>query len=323
VAALRRDFPDLEVVHARSDKERRAALPEAEIYFGWAPGEAGMAPARRLRWLHAPAAGVGAYLTPSLLARDPVVTSSRGVHAIPIAEHVMGMLVALARRFRQAVVEQTTAGWARERWWSGPSIPSELHGKTLGLFGYGAIGREVARRALAFGMRVLPLRRHPERAPEWDPGLLAALGLPAEEPRVEPALGPRDIDRLLADSDAIVVCAALTPETRGALDARALERMKRGAWLVNVARGRIVEEAAVAEALRSGRLAGAALDVFETEPLPRESPLYTLDGAILTPHVSGLSRGFWPRAMAVFRGNLERDAAGSPLWNRVDVKRGY
>ena len=321
--ALRRDFPDLEVTRARSKEEMEAAIGAAEILFSWAPGEDAMSKAERLRWLHAPAAGIGAYLTPSFLKRGAAITNSRGAHAIPIAEHVVGMLVALARRLRAAIVEQTTTGMRRENWWVGPEVPEELFGKTLGLFGYGAIGREVARRALGLGMKVLALRRHPGRPPEWDPELLQVLGLPVEEPASDAVLGPEDFGRLLRDSDAIVVSAALTPETEGIFDAGAFARMRRGAWLLNVARGKIVREDDLIAAVRSGQLGGAALDVFETEPLPPESGLYTLDDVILTPHVSGLSRGFWPRAMALFRANLARDAKGLPLLNRVDPRRGY
>jgi phosphoglycerate dehydrogenase-like enzyme len=308
-------------VDSREELESRAE--EAEILFSWAPGEAAMARASRLRWLHSPAAGIGAYLTPSFLGRGIPLTNSRGVHAIPIAEHVVGMLAALARGFRAAVIEQTTTGMRRERWWGESEVPEELHGKTLGLYGYGAIGREVARRAGAFGMRVVALRRRAERPPSWDPELLRAIGLPEEEPRVDRVLGPEDRDRLLEESDALVVTAALTPETEGSLDARAFARMKRGSWLVNVARGKIVREADLVEALRSGHLGGAALDVFETEPLPPESPLYTLERVLLTPHVSGLSRGFWPREMALFRANLARYREGRPLLNLVDTARGY
>ena len=211
----------------------------------------------------------------------------------------------------------------RENWWVGSEIPDELNGKTIGLFGYGAIGREVARRAGALGMRVLALRRHPDRAPEWDPELLDVLGLPRAEPKVETVLGPGDFDRLLEESDAIVVSAPLTAETKEIFNAKAFARMRPGSWFVNIARGKIVREEDLIAALRAGRLGGAALDVFETEPLPPESPLYTLGNVILTPHVSGLSRGFWPRAMALFRANLVRDAKGIPLLNRVDPERGY
>jgi D-2-hydroxyacid dehydrogenase (NADP+) len=323
VDSIARDFPDVEIARADSREELEREVAGAEILFSWAPGDVAMARAERLRWLHSPAAGIGSYLTPSFVARHVPLTNSRGVHAIPIAEHVMGMLVGLARGFRQAVVEQTTTGMRRERWWGEDDVPQELHGKTLGLYGYGAIGREVARRAGAFGMRVMALRRRAKESPAWDPELLRAIGLPAEEPRVDAVLGPEERDTLLAESDAVVVTAALTPETEGSLDARAFARMKRGAWLVNIARGKIVRETDLVDALRSGHLGGAGLDVYETEPLPPESPLYTLERVLLTPHVSGLSRGFWPREMALFRANLTRFHEGRPLLNLVDTSRGY
>jgi phosphoglycerate dehydrogenase-like enzyme len=323
VARLGREFPDLEITRAGSREELEAAVPAAEILFTWAPGEKTLARSGALRWLHAPAAGVGAYLTPSLLRRPVVLTNSRGVHAVPIAEHTVGMLVALARGFRGAIADQITTGLDRERWWVGSGRPRELRGSTLGLFGYGAIGREIARRALAFGMRVIAVRRRPESAPAWDPDLLRALDLPAEEPRVDVILGPEERSRMLSEADAVVIAAALTPETEGIFDAAAFRSMKRGAWLLNVARGTIVRERDLIEALRAGQVGGAALDVFETEPLPRESELYTLENVILTPHVSGNSTGFWPRAMALFRENLRRDLAGLPLLNRVDLTRGY
>jgi phosphoglycerate dehydrogenase-like enzyme len=323
VERLAREFPDLAITRAGSKEELEAAIPEAEILFSWAPGEKTLARARALRWLHAPAAGVGAFLTPSLRERRTVLTNSRGVHAVPIAEHTLGMLVALARHLRLAIADQITTGLDRERWWVGSGRPIELRGRTLGLFGYGAIGREIARRALAFGMKVIAVRRHPESAPAWDPDLLRALDLPAEEPRIDAVLGPDERIRMLSEADAVVIAAALTPETEGIFDAAAFRSMKRGAWLLNVARGKIVREGDLIDALRQGQVGGAALDVFETEPLPRESELYTLESVILTPHVSGSSTGFWPRAMALFRENLRRDQAGLPLLNRVDLTRGY
>jgi phosphoglycerate dehydrogenase-like enzyme len=323
VAALRRDFPGVEVEEAHSKEDLSARIADAEILFGWAPGDASVAKADRLRWVHSPAAGIGVYLTPALLARSIALTNSRGVHAVPIAEHTIGVLAGLARRLRIAVVEQTTTGMNRERWGEVQEVPEELYGKTLGLFGYGAIGREVARRALAFGMRVIALRRRAGVAEDFDPAFLSTIGLPAEEPALNATLGPADWNRFLEESDAIVVAAPLTPETEGRFDAEAFRRMRRGSWLVNVARGKIVREKDLVAALREGQVGAAALDVFETEPLPRESPLYTLDNVILTPHVSGLSRGFWGRAISLFRANLDRDVRGLPLWNRVDPARGY
>jgi len=323
VAGLRRRFPDVEVVHAKTIEEFDASLARAEVLFSWLHGRGMLDRAEGLRWFHAPSAGVGAFLTPGLLARDPIVTNSRGVHATPIAEHVMGFLIAMARGARAAFAEQAAGAMHDERWESIGGVPRELQGSTLGLYGYGAIGREIARRAASFGMRTIALKRHPERAEAWDPELLNVLGLPAEEPAIESVFGPGDFDRFLAESDAIVVAAPLTPETEGVFDARAFARMKPGATFVNIGRGKIHREEDLVAALRSGRLRGAGLDVFEREPLPRESELYRLDNVILTPHVSGLSTGYWGRAMRLFEANLIRDGEGRPHLNRIDLKRGY
>jgi len=324
VAAVRARFPDVAVTHATSREEFDRALPDAEIVLSWLHGRDMLDRATRLRWFHAPSAGVGAFLTPGVVARAPVVTNSRGVHATPIAEHVMGFLIALARGFRPAMAEQA-AGTTGGRGWESAAggVPRDLSGLTLGLFGYGAIGREVARRAAAFGMRTIALKRRPERAETWDPELLASLGLPAEDPPVTAVYGPGDLDRFLSESDAVVVAAPLTPETTGVFDAAAFARMKPDAWFVNVGRGKIHREEDLIAALRERRIGGAGLDVFEREPLPPESELYRLDNVILTPHVSGLSSAYWGRAMRLFEANLTRDGAGRPLLNRVDLVRGY
>ncbi|HET9952006.1 MAG TPA: D-2-hydroxyacid dehydrogenase [Candidatus Eisenbacteria bacterium] len=324
VEALARDFPDLAVERARTDEELLAKIADAEIAFAWRPDDDVWARAKRLRWLHVPAAGAGAYLTPGFNATGALLTSSRGAHAIPIAEHVIGSLLALARDFTRALDEQRSApGMNRGGWWTERGMPHDLFGKTLGIFGYGLIGREVARRASGFGMRVVALKRDAGTPRTWDDALLDAIRLPREEPEVAEFLGPGDFGRLLETSDALVLSAALTPETEGRFDEAAFARVKPGAWLVNIARGRLVKEPALAAAVRSGRIGGAALDVTAVEPLPRESELYTLDRVLLTPHVSGVSRAFWPRAMSLFRENLARDARGEALLNRVDPARGY
>ena len=324
VAALRRDFPDVSVTRARTDEELAEAIADAEILYAWRPEDAVMARAKKLRWLHVPAAGAGAYLTPAFRATGAALTSSRGAHAITIAEHVIGSLVSLARAFPRALDEQRSArGMHREGWWTSETMPHELHGKTLGIFGYGLIGREVARRAACFGMRVIALKRHPDRPQTWEEPLLRAIGLPLEEPPVATFLGTGEFERLLEESDALVLSAALTPETEGRFDEAAFARVRRGVWFVNIARGKLVREDVFAAAVRDGRIGGAALDVSAVEPLPRESELYTLDRVLLTPHISAVSRGFWPRALSLFRENLRRDAGGEPLLNRVDPARGY
>jgi len=322
--ALERDFPGLAVERARRDEDLPDRIGDADIYFGWPPGDAVVARGKRLRWIQAPSAGVGPYLTPAFFASGATLTNCRGVHAIPISEHVIGVLIALARGLRTSVEEQRSeGGMVRRRYWNGAGIPTELHGRTLGIFGYGLIGREVARRAAAFGMRIVALRRRPEKPRRWDGALLETIGLPSEDPPVAGVYGPAEFDRFLDECDAVVVAAAQTAETEGRFDARAFSRMRPGAWFLNIARGKLVDEAALAEAVRSGRLGGAGLDVFADGSLPRESELYTLDGVILTPHISGVSRGFWPRALALFRENLLRDASGEPLLNRVDPALGY
>jgi len=323
VERLRREFPDLVIARAHSKEELRERAPEAEILFSWAPGDEAVQAAPRLRWIHAPAAGVGAFLTPAVLRRGLTLTNSRGVHAIPIAEHTLGMLVALARDFRRAIEDQNAGKLDRERWWIGSGRPVDLRGRTLGLFGYGAIGREIARRAGSFGMRVIAVRRHPGAASRWDPALLTALDLPAPEPALDRVYPPEELPAMLGEADAVVVAAALTPETEGVFDAAAFRAMKRGSWFLNIARGKIVRERDLIGALRSRQVGAAALDVFETEPLSPESELYTLENVILTPHVSGNSNHFWDRAMALFRENLRRDAAGASLLNQVDLTRGY
>lgn len=323
VERLHAEFPDLVIARAASKADLVARAPEAEILFSWAPGDDLVRAAPALRWIHAPAAGVGAFLTPSVLQRGLRLTNSRGVHAIPIAEHTMGMLVALARDFRRAIEDQNAGKLDRARWWDGAGRPVDLRGRTLGLFGYGAIGREIARRAQAFGMRVIAVRRHPEAASRWDPALLTALDLPAEEPVLDRVFPPGELPTMLGQADAVVVAAALTPETEGVFDAGAFRAMKPGAWFLNIARGKIVRERDLIQALRARQVGAAALDVFETEPLSPESELYTLENVILTPHVSGNSNHFWDRAMALFRENLRRDLARAPLLNQVDLTRGY
>ncbi len=324
VEALTREFPDLEFDRAEDDDALAARIGDAEILFAWPPGDSVIARAGRLRWIHAPSAGVGPYLTPAFHASGAALTNSRGVHAVPISEHVLTMLLSLARGLRASVEEQRSeGGMVRTRYWAGAGIPNELSGRTLGIFGYGLIGREVTRRAAVFGMRVIALKRSPDVPRRWDDALLDVLGLPREEPPVAALFGPGELDRFLEACDAVVLSAALTKETEGRFDARALARLRPGAWLVNIARGALVDEAALAAAVRSGRLGGAGLDVFAKGALPRESELYTLDRVILTPHISGVSRSFWPRALALFRENLRRDARGEPLLNRVDPALGY
>jgi phosphoglycerate dehydrogenase-like enzyme len=250
------------------------------------------------------------------------LTTTSGVHAAAIAEYAVTVMLALAHRVPRMVEWRARGGWPPdlERW---PLfVPVEVRGATLGIIGYGSIGRELARIArTAFGMTVLACKRDP--AQHADAGY--ALPGTGDPPGVLPAAwyAPEAVGELLARSDVVVMCAPLTPETRGMLGARELVRMKSSAFFINVGRGATVDEAALAAALAAGRLAGAAVDVFAEEPPPPGHPLYALDNVIVSPHVSGFLPSYDDKCVELFGENLRRFLAGQPLLNLVDRRLGY
>ncbi len=217
---------------------------------------------------------------------------------------------------------QARGGWPpdEQRW---PLfVPTEVRGATLGIIGYGSIGRELARIAKsAFAMTVLAGKRDPSRRAD-DGYCLPGTGDP-EGALPDEWLGHGQLDSLLARSDVVVLCAPLTAETRGLINAEALRRMKPSAYFINVGRGASVDEAALARALREKRIAGAAVDVFEQEPPPAGHPLYGLDNVIVSPHVSGFLPSYDEKCSVLFAENLRRYRAGEPLLNLVDRARGY
>ncbi|MCS7173578.1 MAG: D-2-hydroxyacid dehydrogenase [Armatimonadetes bacterium] len=271
---------------------------EAEVWVGWDLPEEALERADRLRWVHSTAAGVE-NLLPKLAGRGLLLTNSRGIHAIPMAEHVLGCLLVFARNLHLAFRHQLHRRWQ-------PEPGGELWGATVGILGLGAIGQEVARRCRAFGARIVGLRR-----------------VPAPVPGVEEVYGPEGLETVLRVSDYVVLALPLTPQTRGLLGARELGWMRPGAVLVNVGRGALVDERALVEALRAGRLRGAALDVFETEPLPPDHPLWDLPNVLITPHISGNSPRYMDRAIPLFCENLRRYLRGEGLRNVVDPELGY
>lgn len=300
------------------------AVADAEAYLGYGIHETLLERGRSLHWVHSGAAGVGKSLTARMLESPVIFTNSAGVHAPPIAETVLAMILHFGRGLDFAV-----EGKRRGEWWQAPFYAEdapllELSASTVGIIGYGGIGREVARRVASLGARVLGLGRKPR--PRGTEALEPVQGGGSLSGAVEVLHGRAGLDHLLAESDVVVVTAPETNETRGLLGADELARMKPGALLVNVARGRIVDEEALIAALRRGRLRGAGLDVFATEPLPSDSPLWTLPNVLLTPHVSGVTRGFWRRETDLILRNLGRLVAGAPLqeWeNVVDKRAGY
>lgn len=302
VATIEAAAPGVRLLVSRDREEFRRLLPEADVAYGGRVRADELPLARRLRWIHADTAGVDDWPFAALKERDVVVTNSRGLNARTVADHTLLLMLALLRDFPACVRNQAERRWA-------PAEPVELAGLTLGIVGYGHLGREIARRGLCAGMRVAALRRGTQGANDWN-----------GEVEVLPAGA---LAELLPRADVLVLACPLTDETRGLIDARTLRRMKPSAYLINVARGEVVVERDLAQALREGWIAGAGLDVFAEEPLPPESPLWRLPNAIVTPHVAGLLRDYDGRAVALFRDNLRRFAAGEPLLNVVDLDRGY
>ena len=285
------------------------AVRDAEIYLGYGAPEAILRAGEALRWVHSGAAGVASVVTPALRGSGVVFTNSAGVHAPAVAETALAMMLHFARGLDVAVRAQAEGEWRTEPFDAEASVSRELDGATVGIIGYGGIGREVARRAAAFGMRILALRRHPD--------------LSMESGGVTVLAGRGALDRLLAESDYVVLAAPETRETRGMIDVRAFERMKSGAVLVNVSRGPLVDEEALVRALRGGSLRGAGLDVFAVEPLPAGHPLWRLPNVLVTPHVSGCSGRFWEREAELILDNLSRYLRGRDLRNVVDLDAGY
>lgn len=291
------------------------------LYAGSPPADLTRAPA--LKWVQLHMAGVNSLADHPLYTKSTLpLTTTSGVHAATIAEYAVTMLLALAHRVPRMVEWQARGAWPPdEQRWS-LFVPSEVRGATLGIIGYGSIGRELARIGKsAFGMTVLAGKRDPSRRAD-DGYRLPGTGDP-EGALPDEWLGPAQLGSLLARSDVVVLCAPLTRETRGIIDEAALRRMKPSAYFVNVGRGASVDERALARALRERRLAGAAVDVFAQEPPPAGHPLYGVDNAILSPHVSGFLPSYDEKCSVLFAENLRRYLAGAPLLNLVDRARGY
>jgi phosphoglycerate dehydrogenase-like enzyme len=318
VERIRAAAPGARLVQLSVEGLSDEPLDDVEVLLrGWLAADAFdrlLARAPRLAWVHSASAGVERVLTPAARARGITITNARGVFSQPIAEYVLTMVLAISRRLPQLLELQ------RERTWQ-PLEAVELRDVTIGLVGYGSLGRTVARLTAAFGARVVATRRRPERSGR-DRGDGAGADTEAER-AVEILGGPNSLPALLEQSDFVVLAAPLTPETDGLIDAAALGRMRRGAWLINVARGRLVDEGALVRALREHRIGGAVLDTFRDEPLGADSPFYDLPNVIVTPHTSWSSGRVLDRTIELFCDNLRRYAAGEPLENLVDPAAGY
>lgn len=295
---------DAELRVAHDAASLASALAEASVLLVWDFRtdwlRAAWSSAGGLQWVHTASAGVDAILVPELVDNDIVLTNSRGVFDRPIAEYVLGTLLMFAKDLHTSLALQ------RERRWEHRET-DRLDGRRAVVIGVGGIGRATGRLLQAAGMHVTGVGRR-ARPGDADFGEI---------------VGADQLLDVLATADAVVVAAPLTPDTRAMIDARCFEALQPGTWLVNVGRGPVVDEAALVQALRTGQVGAAALDVFETEPLPADSPLWELGNVLVTPHMSGDFRG-WDRALGeLFVDNFGRWRAGEPLRNVVDKQRGY
>ena len=298
--------------------EALAHNPDTEILYCFHLPQDALEIAPRLRWLQLHSAGINHILDHPIMHRDVAITTVSGIHATPIAEYAFASILAHRWRVPMWTQCQREARWPSSRWdlYARP----ELRDSTLGIVGYGSIGREVGRLGKAFGMRVLALRRSPDRAKE---GYATEHTGDRDGGIPERVFRPDELGDMLPECDYVVVALPLTPETKHLIGEAALRAMKPSAYLVNIARGAIVDEAALVRALGEGWIAGADLDVFEQEPLPDDSPLWAMDNVLISPHVAGFTPRYDERAVALFGENLNRYLSGEPLLNLVDKARGY
>ena len=316
---IRQAAPGSTIVNLSVEGLADGPVDDVEVLLrGWLVAEAFdrlLSRAPHLTWVHSATSGVERALTPAARARDVLVTNARGVFSRPIAEHVLLMILAVSRHLPELLELQ------KERTWQ-PLEGRELRELTIGIVGYGSLGRSVASLASAFGARVIALRRRLAAPADPPTGPDDEDGFPFE-PRIDRVLGPDQLHELLGESDFVVLAAPLTPETEGMIDEAAVAAMKRDAWLINVARGRLVDDTALIRALRDHRIGGAALDTFRDEPLPPGSAYWELPNVIVTPHTAWSSARVLDRSIDLFCDNLVRFSRGEPLRNVVDPAAGY
>lgn len=322
LAKLRAVSPSLEIhqfTNTRFDDLPEALRRRVEILYSWGrtANEAHRYP--NLKWLQTHSAGIDNLLTTPVWRSDITITSMNGVHAVTISEYALALMLAFNYKIPTMVHFQDKAEWPQGRWdiFARP----ELRGSTLGIVGYGAIGRELGRQAQALGMRVLAANRSGQR---WALSNYSMPDLGDEQAVIPEKIYPTDqLADMLPECDYVVLLAPLTPETRHLFNAKLFAGMKPSAIFINLARGGLVDEPALINALQQNQIGGAGLDVFEEEPLPPDSPLWKFKNIIISPHISGFSFKYDDRANDIFAENLRRYVNNQPLLNLVERERGY
>jgi len=307
VDKLRADFPQVEVKYSATKRDDEQALDSANVLIGWSLPPEQLRAAKNLRWIYSITAAVDQFLYPELISSEIAVTNAGSVHGPVVAEHAIAMLLALAKRLPSAVRYQERRKWAMDAIWNEQPRPREVRGANVVVIGLGSIGAEVAAMAASLKMQVIGVREHPER------GTAGA----------HEVVGYGSLDSAIARADFVVLAAPLTERTRRLIDAPRLQLFRPTAFLINVSRGALVDEGALVKALRDRKIAGAALDVFEQEPLSRWSPLWKMPQVLITPHTAFLTENVWHRHYETFAANLKRYLAGQQLEGAVDKKKGY
>lgn len=304
---LQKAFPAFTFVQLEDYERIAEEIADTDIFIGWSLRPDQLAAAKKLKWIHSPAAAIHQLMYPELINSSVVITNSTGVHGPVVAEHAIAVLLAMAKRLPQAMQYQAKRIWAQETLWKERPRPREVAGATVAVVGMGGIGREFTGRARALGMKVLAVRENPAKGR----GLANAV------------FGPEKIEEVLPQADYVLLCTPVTSATTHIINQARLETMKPDAYLINVARGTLIDEAALIAALKERRIAGAALDVFEEEPLPPDSEFWSLDNILITPHTAAVTEKLWDRHYDLIVENLQRLLNGRPLLNEVDKQRGY
>ena len=304
VRELEAAFPDVHFEEAYEPEAQKAKIRDAVVVYGWTTREVFLA-AERLRWMHCPSTGVDRMTKISeVVESDIVLTNAPLAHANPMADHVFGLVVSLAHRLWEMRDDQRERRWDTGKY-SGRFV--ELSGRTMGILALGDIGKAVARRAHGFGMELHAVDKYPDRATM----------------ELTDTWGLQRLDEMLGLCDWFVVTAPVTSETLRMIDRRRIGLLKKGAYVIVISRGGIVDEDALVDALRSGHLAGAGLDATAEEPLPRESPLWDMENVVISPHASALTMEMYEGRRQIFKENLRRFLANEPFINVCDKRDGF
>ena len=300
-------FSRLPISPTRKLRSGSREIADTDVFIGWSLRPEQFVAAKKLRWIHSPAAAVHQLMYPELIASDVVVTNSSNVHGPVVAEHAIAVLLALAKRLPQAMQYQREKKWAQTLLWNERPRPRELSGANVVVVGVGGIGSAFIPHAKHFGMHVIAVREDVKKG----------------RGEADEVVSVTELDQVLPRADYVLLSTPVTPATTGMINESRLNKMKPDAYLINVGRGPLVDEAALCNALQTGRIAGAALDVFVEEPLPADSPLWSLKNLLITPHTAAVTERLWDRHYELIVENLRRFMAGNPLLNRVDTRRGY